>query len=422
MAPASYDVAVVGLGPNGLRVLTCLAAQGLRIIGFEQGRLGQTIRDWHVGAEAVGAHPELVVDASAAWRGGVGWAKDSRGRSERRALVKHCGRYMEWNDVAFCKRADFLAYMAYVCRKHDLARRGIAELRRVTSVVRDDAAGVYKLTSHHRHAPLVSAETRATYVVLATGAMSVPRRLAVPGGHLKHVLSQSDVQHTRDIEGKAAVVVGMRESALQVSIAMVARRVRSLLLCSRGSRAVLEPSIGSITDWSMQRYRLSNDDWRSERVWYRLFYLGLHRILGRWRRSGVVQLRTGCQVRSINASHVVLRLQSSGGDGKSDLAEETVPADMVVAAIGANTSYRPALLSGLGILSPTVNATTGETSLPNLFTLGFDLPGQADHYGQGIYENWLTWGGAAAQSTCKEIGKRSSACVREGAGTCPLEL
>ena len=45
-----YDVAVVGGGPNALRLLSCLRNQSVRVVTFEKDQVGNTIKDWYDGS------------------------------------------------------------------------------------------------------------------------------------------------------------------------------------------------------------------------------------------------------------------------------------------------------------------------------------------------------------------------------------
>ena len=45
-----YDVAVVGGGPNALRLLSCLQDQNLTVVAFEKDEVGNTIKEWYDGS------------------------------------------------------------------------------------------------------------------------------------------------------------------------------------------------------------------------------------------------------------------------------------------------------------------------------------------------------------------------------------
>merc|ERR1712232_27555 len=91
---------------------------------------------------------------------------------------------------------------------------------------------------------------------------------------------------------------------------------------------------------------------------------------------------------------------------------ETVRADLVVICKGylRDTSLTKTLPFAPGL----INESTGETTIPGIFAIGFDIPGSGTHHygtlpdGRIIYDNWLCWGGFAAQSTCSHLVARAS--------------
>merc|ERR1712048_1282607 len=147
-----------------------------------------------------------------------------------------------------------------------------------------------------------------------------------------------------------------------------------------------------VTDKLLQEDLEWLDNWRRVAVYQQLLA---------WRKMGRLEVRPKCEAVAINASHTWLRRRT---------VEEVVPAELVVVAKGFQTDDN--LVSSMGFPAAEVDPTTGETSLPGIFAIGFDPPGSGTHHfgrlpgGKFVYDNWLCWGGAAADATCREVALR----------------
>lgn len=396
-----YDAAVVGLGPNGLRVLACLTSMRLNVIGFERGLIGHTIRRWPDGAPVVGEQLELSVHGT--------------------SLARYCG------DVE-CDRDAYVKYLENVQREFEL---NVHDKEEVISISRADASGPNsqhflitsrsrrrtKLTghgfSHGDHHERILQQYRANFVILAIGAFVSPRPLSAPGAWRNHVVSPEDVTMKKESKyrGKRALVVGTGLTAWLVVKALSVLGASKVVLCSSagsvaaalGRPADFFADVG-LSSWACARYGVTEADVREDAEWCaRWTNSTIYTELVALRRGGVLHALPYCHVHSIQASRAHL---STLGQGLRALV-----ADVVVVAKGMRAERRLTKSMDFGIKEADV--ATGETAIQGVFAVGFDPPGSGNHHagtlpdGRSVYDNWLCWGHAGAATTCREVARRT---------------
>jgi len=174
-------VAIIGAGPIGLELAIALKQAGIDYIQFDAGQIGATMQ-WYP--------PEMVFHSSA----------------DRLALA---GVPIQVPDQQKPKREEYLAYLRAIVEQFALEVR---TYERVDSVQRK-GDGTFELAttaingSHLYH-------VRA--VVLAVGAMHMPRLIGVPGEDLPHVSHYFRDPHT--YFHKQLLIVGGRNSAVEAAI------------------------------------------------------------------------------------------------------------------------------------------------------------------------------------------------------------
>ena len=323
-----YDVAVVGGGPNALRLLLYFAEKSprLRTVSFERGRIGQTIADWYEGS--VSHSPSYMFQV---------------GREEPAACNRCLDEVYSASDDScrldggkhrHCGRDAYVDYLRQVALTNELPVR---EHERVLSVVPHMSGRGFTLTTCPTLAGSCNAAEakrhyRAAAVVLAFGSASFPRTLptySLQGRSIPTVLGSS-----AQYAGKRVLVIGSGPSGMESAVR----------LCSRAYGAAHVTIVTRST-----KLRPPNNVYLNESIWR----------ISRFVADKKMTVHLGARVINVDAAQATVRL--------SEGATEMVPADDIVAALGFTTDER--LVRSLHMPDGNLSATF-ETSVPGLFNLG----------------------------------------------------
>lgn len=173
----SKQVAIIGAGPIGLELAIGLTRAGIDYIHFESGSIGETIARYPPRTGLYSA-PEGLAIAQVPIQA----------------------------DTRSCTREKYLAYLRQVSEQ---LRLDVRTQNRVISLRRRD--GLFELGSLTPDEKLHTC--LAGTVVVATGSLSIPRKLNIPGEHFSHVRHYLGEYDARS--GRSVVVVGGRNSALE---------------------------------------------------------------------------------------------------------------------------------------------------------------------------------------------------------------
>ena len=225
--------------------------------------------------------------------------------------------------------------LRYYRRVTDAYRLDVALGEPVTSLARQ--GGQFVVTSQPAHA--APREHQARSVVLATGAYDVPNLLHVPGEDLPHVSHYHREAHPH--YRRRVVVVGGKNSAAEAALEIYRAGAASVLLVHRG------PALGeSIKYWVKPDIE--------------------NRIA-----EGSIKARFNTRVVEITPDDVVLT------DGGGTWRE---PADAVLLLTGYRSDTTLLRAAGAAIDetlgAPVHDATTYETTVPNLFVIGAFIAGR----------------------------------------------
>mmetsp|Transcript_45670 Transcript_45670/g.146571 ORF Transcript_45670/g.146571 Transcript_45670/m.146571 type:complete len:452 (-) Transcript_45670:113-1468(-) len=413
-----FDAVVVGIGVNGLRILSCLSLYNLTVIGFEKGRVGDTIRRWPLGIPVAGTMNELSVDVELT--------------TDRFCL-----------NPDTCSKQAYLKYLNSVVAKRGLDVRELEEVtdvRALPLVAADASAGGAAAGGEGgfwvatRKADGSEGGVRARFVVLAVGAWGDPTPLKVPGSRLPFVAYPEELTSaSRDRwTGKNVLVSGSGTTALLLARSLCTRGARKVVVCTKaptirralGYMSAKERDQAYVTKWARERYDVTDmvlqddldfmEEFRNQEVF---------QALQNWQRQGTLELRPVCKLQAIHEDgRVELKRFDRGsraargttwcvrGQGLRGSIIEVVDADLVVASSGHD--LESLLPTRLPFPKGQVDAQTGETTIAGVFAIGFDPPGSGKHHygilqeGKIIYDNWMCWGGFAARNTCSEIARR----------------
>ncbi len=173
-------VAIIGAGPIGLELAAALKQAGVDYLHFEGGQIGQT----------VSRYPKMTRFFSSASR------------------IALCGVPLVTADQSKASREEYLAYLRGIVTQFDLE---ILTYHRVTEIEKSDE-GFTLQTDHQgevqRH--------RVRNIVLATGDMSFPRLLHIPGEDMGHVSHDFDEPHR--YFRKRLLIVGGKNSAIEAAV------------------------------------------------------------------------------------------------------------------------------------------------------------------------------------------------------------
>ncbi|MBX9642019.1 MAG: alpha/beta hydrolase fold domain-containing protein, partial [Mycobacteriaceae bacterium] len=136
-------------------------------------------------------------------------------------------RDWQWSEK-YATQPEILRYLNHVADKHDL-RRGIQFGTRVTRAHWDDDSSAYRVSTD------AGEEVTCRYLIMATGCLSVPKELDIPGveNFTGEVYFTSRWPHEPvDFTGKRVGVVGTGSSGIQ-SIPLIASQAAQLVVFQR---------------------------------------------------------------------------------------------------------------------------------------------------------------------------------------------
>jgi thioredoxin reductase (NADPH) len=173
-------VAIIGAGPIGLELAVAFKRAGIDYLQFDAGQIGATMQWYPL---------EMVFHSNA----------------ERLAIA---GVPIQVPDQQKIKREEFLAYLRAVVLQFDLQVR---TYERVLSIERGE--GAFTLHTRAVDGPHVY---HVGEIVLAVGAMHMPKLLGIPGEDLPHVTHYFHDPHT--YFHRRLLIVGGRNSAIEAAV------------------------------------------------------------------------------------------------------------------------------------------------------------------------------------------------------------
>jgi thioredoxin reductase (NADPH) len=174
------DVIVIGAGPVGLELAVALKQAGIDYIQFEAGQIGHTISWW----------PRNTRFFSSPERIGI------------------AGVPLQTIDQEHATGEFYLAYLRSVAMQFDLKVHTYEPVERIERWKKG-----YRVHTRHR---LGKRSYTCQRVVLATGGLSEPNRLNIPGEELPHVTHYFDDPHA--YFQQRLLVVGGRNAALEAAL------------------------------------------------------------------------------------------------------------------------------------------------------------------------------------------------------------
>lgn len=182
------DLAIIGAGPAGIAAALEARRRGVRCAVFEKGDFGGAIRSYPRQKVVMAAPLELP---------GIG--RVELRRTSKEALLAMFRRVVRTAQLPIVEHAEVTSIE-----------------QRSDGLVLDTAAG--PATAHR--------------VILAIGRRGTPRRLAVPGAELPHVVHE--VRDPRLHAGQRLVVVGGGDSAAELALALAVQPRTRVALVHRG--------------------------------------------------------------------------------------------------------------------------------------------------------------------------------------------
>ena len=340
-----YDVAVIGGGPNALRLLSCLRDQKLKVVAFEKEKVGHTIAQWYDGSVSHSARHTFQVGElqpteckqclESVWEG----TYDHSDAAATKKCQFDAGRM-------HCGRDEYMAYLQRVVQAYGLS---VCEHQRVLSIDRlvspsgDNRSTLFQLTTNRTDPASVPARNstyKSNNVVLAFGAISYPRSIPLPraaGAQVAKVLGPSS-----DYSGKHVVVLGSGPSGMETAVRLCtsAYNAAHVTLASRSSR--LLPA------WNLY---LNESLWR-----IRSFV-----------ESGLMTLMLQSTMSRANETHATLQKAVKSKRGWKSVAVD-VRADLIITALGFTSDE--SLIRTAGFPDGLIKRDTCETSQRGLFNVG----------------------------------------------------
>ena len=341
LAATVEDVVIIGAGPNGLRLMSCLQNHGVSHTTFERYEIGSTVARWYEGSLTHSPRDTLTI-------GGVTPVEcssclDEIFQDDFATVYANGGKpakcELDHGHRNHCGRDDYMRYM----------KRAVAELklRVVTgsrvSKVRRQSDGLLEVMTEDSTGTTKS--TLARSVVLASGASSPQRMLTLESqdfaSRVSYGLALPDI-YAR----KAVVVIGAGPSGLESAI-------RSVNYGASHVSLVVRAAVNASRDQGM-KYAFGLASSLPQHV---NPYLGpAFQRLRRFLEEGRLSVHYPSQVTRLTKAHAHL---STG---------EKVPADHVIAAVGYTSDE--ALLQAMRFPNGRLNKATGETSISGVFNVG----------------------------------------------------
>ncbi len=236
------DVVVVGAGFSGLYLLHELRGQGLAVRVIEAASdVGGT---WY-------------------WNRYPGARCDIPTTDYTYSFDPELDREWTWSEK-YATQPEILRYLEHVAERYDL-RRDITFDTKVTRATWDDAARLWRVETD-RGGPI-----SARWYVMATGCLSVPKELDVPGTDrfVGETYATSRWPHDGvDFTGKHVAVVGTGSSGIQ-SIPLIARQAASLTVFQRTPNFSIPAHNGPADPERLARLASDWDGYRRDAKWSR---------------------------------------------------------------------------------------------------------------------------------------------------------
>ena len=200
------DMLIVGQGFGGMYMLHRARAMGLDVAAIEAG--GDVGGTWYWNCYPGARCDVMSIDYSYSFSDEI---------------------MQEWSwSEQFAAQPEIWAYAKWVADKLDL-RRDIWFDTRATSVGYDDAQGLWTVGTDRGDV------VQATYLVMATGPLSIPKGLDVPGAghfHGKVHLSGRWPREPVELSGKRVGVIGTGSTGIQI-VPVVAEQAAQLVVFQR---------------------------------------------------------------------------------------------------------------------------------------------------------------------------------------------
>jgi thioredoxin reductase (NADPH) len=298
-------VAIIGAGPIGLELAVALKRAGIDYVHFDAAQIGATMQWYPL---------EMVFHSGA----------------ERLAIA---GVPIQVPDQQKIKREEFLAYLRAVVLQFGLEVRTYERVENVATGFSPSRNGLKPVPTFTLHTK------RGTYdvseIVLAIGAMHVPKLMNVPGEGLPHVSHYFRDPHT--YFNTELLVVGGRNSAVEAAVR-----------CQRaGARVTIS-------------YRQADFDPKSVKFW-------LLPEIRAMIRDGLVRFLPRTHPVEIRERSVLLN------------TGQELPADFVLALTGYRQDTK--LFETIGVdlqgadRKPRLDEETMETNVPGVFVAGTAIAG-----------------------------------------------
>lgn len=185
-----FDVIVVGAGFGGMYAVYKFRQMGLKVLGFEAG--GDVGGVWY-------------------WNRYPGARVDLPSIDYSYAFSPEIEQEWTWSEQ-FASQPELMAYINFVAEKLDL-RRSFQFNTRVVSAIWDEARKLWKVKTDRGEA------VEATYCVMATGPLSIPKDPEIPGikrfkGELLRAAKWP--HHPVSYAGKRIGVIGTGSTGIQI--------------------------------------------------------------------------------------------------------------------------------------------------------------------------------------------------------------
>jgi cyclohexanone monooxygenase len=230
------DVIVIGAGFAGLHMLHKLRTLGYTARGYEAASDVGGV--WH-------------------WNRYPGARCDVESLQYSYSFSEELEQQWVWTEK-YAAQPEILSYIRHVADRYDL-RRDIVFGARVKSVVFDDARSCWQLETESGES------ATARFVVMATGALSIPRLPDIPGmesfaGSIYHTGAWP--HEGVDFSGQRVGVIGTGSSGIQ-AIPAIAKQAKELVVFQRTANFSIPAWNGKLDDQTQQAFKR---DYRTHRA------------------------------------------------------------------------------------------------------------------------------------------------------------